>query len=383
MDFQIIDAAKDFEALREEWQALLKASGIASPFLTWEWLFTWWECYGEKDKSNRLAIVTAREDGELKAILPGYLKRRRLSPYPFPVLVFSFLGTEYESSDYTEIISAQWGSPQTAALLEFLLKANRGIDVLSLTNIWEERPFLAQLEEFCQPRGFGYRRRHHRGCPFIEISGTYDAYIDGLTERKHELGRKSRKMFGRFNAQVDYVRDASEIETAIDDLFSLHEMRFASKNADSKFQRNLRSEFHVRVSRRFLEADILRLFQMVVEGKPVASIYCFEFAEEIFAFQTGMDPEWKKHSPQFVLWSSIIKYAFDKGLRRFDFMRGTQAYKFDWTKTVRHIDVVDIGASAKGKAALLVRDLGEHGKEGFKKLVPESGWDFLKKLTHR
>ena len=38
----VIDSARGFAALRSEWNALLEASASASPFLTWEWLHTWW-----------------------------------------------------------------------------------------------------------------------------------------------------------------------------------------------------------------------------------------------------------------------------------------------------------------------------------------------------
>ena len=43
---EIIDSAWGFSALRAEWNSLLRASASASPFLTWEWLHTWWQQLG-------------------------------------------------------------------------------------------------------------------------------------------------------------------------------------------------------------------------------------------------------------------------------------------------------------------------------------------------
>ena len=43
---EIIDDVAAFERLRPEWTRLLQASAADSLFLTWEWLFTWWQAPG-------------------------------------------------------------------------------------------------------------------------------------------------------------------------------------------------------------------------------------------------------------------------------------------------------------------------------------------------
>src|SRR2546430_12209639 len=66
-----------FEALREEWDALLEASPSQCLFLTWEWLYTWWKHLGG-DRS--LCIITARSGDELVAIAPFALRQWRGGP---------------------------------------------------------------------------------------------------------------------------------------------------------------------------------------------------------------------------------------------------------------------------------------------------------------
>jgi CelD/BcsL family acetyltransferase involved in cellulose biosynthesis len=50
-----------------------------------------------------------------------------------------------------------------------------------------------------------------------------------------------------------------------------------------------------------------------------------------------------------------IKYAFDRRLQFFDFMRGDEAYKFRWTQDTRSIVAVRIGVSRRGRAVLFAR----------------------------
>jgi len=56
-----------FEAMRDEWNELLKSSACDCLFLTWEWLYTWWK-YLREDR--RLHIVAVRRGAELIAIAP-------------------------------------------------------------------------------------------------------------------------------------------------------------------------------------------------------------------------------------------------------------------------------------------------------------------------
>ncbi len=46
------------DALREEWTALFDAAASPSPFLSWEWLATWWRRLGGR---RRLWVVEARD----------------------------------------------------------------------------------------------------------------------------------------------------------------------------------------------------------------------------------------------------------------------------------------------------------------------------------
>src|SRR5687767_12019553 len=70
----ILEDAKEFAALEREWEDLYRDAPLATPFQSWEWLYSWWEFYGEP---YELRLITVRnESGVLVGIVPLMLKRR-------------------------------------------------------------------------------------------------------------------------------------------------------------------------------------------------------------------------------------------------------------------------------------------------------------------
>ena len=67
---KIISKIEDFFALRDEWNAINFDSPKGTIFVSWEWLYTWWETYGN-DGSRKLYILTCKNrQNELIGIAP-------------------------------------------------------------------------------------------------------------------------------------------------------------------------------------------------------------------------------------------------------------------------------------------------------------------------
>src|SRR5215213_5569143 len=65
----------DFASLKEEWDGLYQSCPSATPFQSWEWLYSWWEAYGG---AYDLRLVTVRNEGLLVGLLPLMVRRGRL-----------------------------------------------------------------------------------------------------------------------------------------------------------------------------------------------------------------------------------------------------------------------------------------------------------------
>ena len=71
------------------------------------------------------------------------------------------------------------------------------------------------------------------------------------------------------------------------------------------------------------------------EYDPLALYYCFKHNQKYYYYQAGLSYEGEKKSAGTVLFSLIIENAFKERYKEFDFLRGSEEYKFYWTKDYR------------------------------------------------
>jgi CelD/BcsL family acetyltransferase involved in cellulose biosynthesis len=345
-------------------------------------LYTWWDYYCESERDPQLAIVVMREQGEVTAILPGYTHSERI--LGCPRRAYSLLGSAHESSDYLDVIGPIGGRGDTVQrLFEFLLSSEPGLGVLHLGNLLPESPLLREALAFASGRGYATERSYVESAPFIQPKGAFDDYVQANFARKRELDRKSRRMKERFKATIGLVTDKAELPQAIHVLFDLHSARLSSRDLATRFAGDRRAAFHRQLSEVLFDADMLRLFQVKVDGVTIASVYAFQFRNELFAYQTGMDPGWKSHSPLFVLWATVVQYAFDNGLSRVDFMRGEQSYKLEWTGVKRDIYDVEIALNALGRWYSWWRQATRSLKRALRKILPDRIWRKMRDIRWR
>jgi CelD/BcsL family acetyltransferase involved in cellulose biosynthesis len=73
----VLRDTRGFASHREEWDELYESCPSATPFQSWEWLYSWWEVYGEGRYGLRL--ITLRDAGGLLVGLLPLMVRRQPS----------------------------------------------------------------------------------------------------------------------------------------------------------------------------------------------------------------------------------------------------------------------------------------------------------------
>ena len=88
-------------ALEERWTALQGTRAEDCVFLTFPWLFLWWQQF----RAGELFVVVVEEEGELIGLAPLHLARRRLA-LGLSARVVRFLGAgEPVDSEYLDILA--------------------------------------------------------------------------------------------------------------------------------------------------------------------------------------------------------------------------------------------------------------------------------------
>ena len=74
----------------------------------------------------------------------------------------------------------------------------------------------------------------------------------------------------------------------------------------------------------------LRLAFLTVGGKRIAAGISFETEDALLYYNAGVDPDARELSPGVVMVERYVRRALERGLRRMDFLRGDESYKYEW-----------------------------------------------------
>ena len=97
------------------------------------------------------------------------------------------------------------------------------------------------------------------------------------------------------------------------------------------------------------ERDQLRIFELEIGGKIVASRLTFLLGNDLYFYFAGYDTSWRNYSVMTVLVSEIIKWAIAQGLKRVNLSTGKDQSKLRWKplEIISH-DALQISPSIRG-----------------------------------
>ena len=320
MHLQLYTDEEGFDALREQWNALLARSRSNTFFLTWEWQTTWWRCLGEGD----LYLLAWYEAGRLAAIAPLYLHddsdgRRR----------FDLVGC-VEVSDYLDIIvAAGWEDAAHTALLDWLASDNcPQWDMIGLCNLPESSLTHRRLPEQAAIRGWQAVTTLEDVCPLIQLPGSFETYLQEILSKKqrHEVRRKLRRIEEEAAVRWYAVDGSADLARQTDAFIHLHRL---SKDEKESFMTPEMEAFFREAIRVMHQAGWLYLAFIEINGAKAAAMLGFIYDGRLLVYNSGYDPaSYAELSPGIVLTARIIEDAIQRGLRVFDFLQGNEIYKY-------------------------------------------------------
>jgi CelD/BcsL family acetyltransferase involved in cellulose biosynthesis len=329
-----IENREGFRGLRKEWNMLLESSASNCIFLTWEWLYTWWE---HLSGSRRLLILAVRaEDGRLMAIAPFAIRPPALMDLT-PFATVEFLGTGSIGSDYLDIIARRGNEPAVcSALAEYLRQRKLSIcfaQVSAESSI--SREIADRLSELRWNLGIWQTNR----CPYIRLSGhTWDSYLATLgSAHRYNLGRRIRRLNADFKVDFERAETDAQREAAMRALVALHNLRWQTRGGSDALNRRSLVDFHDDWTRLALERGWLRLFVLRLNDRPAAVLYGLRYSSTFYFYQSGFDPDCSKHSIGLVSLGLSIKHAVEEGASEYDMLHGNEGYKAHWARDYRRL----------------------------------------------
>jgi CelD/BcsL family acetyltransferase involved in cellulose biosynthesis len=367
----VCDTPEGFLALADEWEALLDRSTSGSLFLSWAWLHAWWKQFRD---GYELLILAARDgDGRLVGIAPLCVVRTN-SANRLPTV--RFLGTEKVSSDYLDVIVEPGQEERVAAALwHGLRRCSDRWAVLHLGDLLDDSITLRRWLPLAVAERFTWDRIPSQHCPYLALPADGEAFRKSLGPAMRQNFRKKTKRLEEVGVAFHSVAAAEDLPRALERLYDLHRMRWRTRDLPGNFEDPRVLAFHADLVARLAPRGAMRLHELRVGERTIASLYEFEYKGVAFCYQTGFDPSppddrvpATKYSPGVVLIGRSMEAAIARGAGEFDFLRGPERYKAEWTRARRRTDLLVMAAPENLPARLsLLLDRAVRGLKGVAK----------------
>ena len=194
----------------------------------------------------------------------------------------------------------------------------------------------AVITEALDRVGFGYRVAPHTEAAGVDLPATFDEYLTGIGKKqRHEARRKRRRFVGEMGGLR--LETSEEPGPVLDDFFRLHRRSAGRKGG---FMTEPMEELFTDL----LGADGWRLDALYGDNDLLAAVViAYSDADGYYLYNSAYDPDLRHVSPGVVLLTELIGAAIEEGGKVFDFLKGSEPYKYRLGARPRPLLVVEGG----------------------------------------
>jgi CelD/BcsL family acetyltransferase involved in cellulose biosynthesis len=300
-----------------EWRAVHARSAGRSPFLSPAFLLPWQRAFAA-DRPVRIARW--ERDGEAGGFL--FLCTRGDGAPGLELM---------GGHDVADILDAVVAAGEEKAFWEALLS--------DPDRLLEDGPLTLQcldpgsatpgiLEAICPAHGLSASFEETDRSPRMELPRTFEAYVEGLGKKeRHELRRKMRRTAEALpGASLRVCREPGEVAASLPAFLDLHRRSHPDKSA---FMSGEMERFFREIAEGFSGEGTLRLAFLGGPGGDAAAAFQVVAGDRLLLYNSGYDPARRDANPGLALIARCVEAAIGEGFREYDFLRGTERYKYD------------------------------------------------------
>jgi CelD/BcsL family acetyltransferase involved in cellulose biosynthesis len=307
-------------ALTRDWGDLALRLDESSYFQSADWVLGWWETIAGRPPTR--LVAWRAPSGRLEALVAVSEDRARLHralPVDLPIHVNT--GSGPGAADHCGWLVPADRHPEVAAWLAQDM-TGAGLLVRGADPAWGRPPLPARARVIAVTT-----------CPRMTLPGP-----DEAVGRSHGLRRQLPRFTRRLERQgvrFEWVAPGQVDEPLLRALFALHG-RVRARRAEGTAFGAAHLALHLHLAAcgqpgRGPAAVVARH-----DGVVTGILYGFWWKDTFAAYQWGWDPAWARFSMGSVLTYHAIRFAARAGAQIFDFLRGTEPYKYRFGAVDRH-----------------------------------------------
>jgi CelD/BcsL family acetyltransferase involved in cellulose biosynthesis len=297
--------------LNQSWQDSHPDLVWPAPFVLPAWLDAWWRVFVEGSE----AFIREVREGDKTIGLAPLLRRGDTA---------LFLGGT-DVCDYQDfiVLPGQEGT-FSQALLDDMKR--QGIRRLDLGHLRPDAAALIHLAPLARERGCEIATEQEAVSLEVDLPPTWEEYLALLSSKqRHEVRRKLRRLAEAGEVDFRFLEGGDATGPALDTFL---EMFAASRPDKAAFLTEKIETFFREMAAAMTRIGRLRLGVLALDGRPVAEIICFDYNDCVYLYNSGYDPDYTAVSAGLLSKVMAIEDAVKRGRKRFDFLKGAEAYKY-------------------------------------------------------
>ena len=334
---------RTLEALQREraaWTELVDRVPSATPFQTWEWVsgFAHYDCCAPR------VLVFEEPSGRWAGVLP-LCERPSLLP---GVRQLELIGGRL--SDYPAMLA----EPSRLAACE--RQASRW-----LTRLSGQPVALIRSQLDVPPRwmpSLPCRVIAQEEAVFVPLPSSVEQYMQSLSAKYRSNLRRYQRLLGSARIEFRTPHNERDLRAAMPVLFQLHQDRKYSQGERGRFYEPRWREAFTEIAVALQARAITQLTVMYINDTPAAASFDLRLHGTQFTYQYGMNPQLRSFSPGKLLTLRMLEDAINAGMRRYDFGRGLEEYKLQWSKERRELRDLIVARSSPILTAWLLAHKG-------------------------
>ena len=325
---RVISTTEGFDSLVPVWRALHDEAGV-SVFQSFEWLRAWWRQFGESNRSAALHILVCASADETIGIAPFFVEKVTLLGIP----VFrrlAFLGRE--TTDYLDVlVKKDWERPCAESIARHCAENQSLFEIVQLEDSPDRSGVHRLLFEALGAAGFHGRRFINDACPRTVLRSTWESTLESFSGNHRRQLNKRRRQLTEKHAVAFELGTPETVTEDLKEFVDMHQRRWKSVGQKGLFADWRAVRFQEEVSSSFARRGWLVFAFLRVDGKRVAVNYSFHFRDELSYYLNGVGEagDAVKYSPGLVLHAYCMEEMIRRGVRVYDFLRGTERYKYE------------------------------------------------------
>lgn len=317
------------ERLAAEWRMLCAEGRSAQPFFQPEWMAAYVRAFAA-DKT--LVVLTARRQGQLRAVLPlvsehttlhGIPVRKLRSPSNVHSCRFDLVTG---ADDEAEAVQAIWQA----------LQQRTGWDVIELLNV-PEGGAGERLLKFAAAEGHRVGQWEQPLGAYLSLSAsappaeTLPTLISSKLRKSLRYYRRNLEKQGALLCQRITVDDPQTLAR----FYQLESTGWKGKEGTAIACTVPTRQFYDEVTRTATAFGYYTLYSLELNGQSIAMQYGLTYGGCFHLLKPAYDENFREYSPGHLLTAEVLCDLLTRGAQEYDFMSPLSEWKSRWAKSVR------------------------------------------------